>query len=125
LKTYKVLAKRRASGWELHIDDVGITRSHSLRDAEATARGYITLGTGGPAESFAVEIVPEIGGGLDEKTRAAREAVRAADRALREAAVQSREAAQELRQAGLSGRDIARVLNESPERVSQLLKAGG
>jgi hypothetical protein len=122
MNTYKVLAKRWPGGWELHIQDTGITQAHSLRDAEAKARDYIALGTGAPEDSFAVEIVPEIGGGLDEKMRAAREAVRVADRAQREAAAQWREAAHELRQAGLSGRDIARVLNESPQRVSQLLE---
>jgi hypothetical protein len=124
MKTYKVLARRWASGWELHIDDVGVTQSHSLRDAEAMARGCIALDTGAPAESFAVEIIPQIGGGLDEKTRAAREAVTAADRALRDAAVQSRSAARELQEAGLSGRDIARMLSVSPQRVSELLDTG-
>jgi DNA-directed RNA polymerase specialized sigma24 family protein len=124
MKTYKVLAKRWARGWELRIDDVGVTRSHSLRDAEAMARGCIALDTGTPAESFAVEIIPRIGGGLDEKTQAAREAVRAADRALQDAAAQSRSAAHELQQAGLSGRDIARMLNVSPQRVSELLGTG-
>jgi hypothetical protein len=122
MNTYRVLAKRWAGGWELHIQDTGITQSLSLRDAEAKARDYIALDSGAPADSFAVEIVPEIGGGLDEKTRAAREAVRAADRAQREAAIQWREAARELRQAGLSGRDIARVLDHSPQRVSQLIE---
>ena len=69
-------------------------------------------------------LTPEIGGGLDEETRAAREAVSAADRAQRLAAAQSRATARRLRQAGLSGRDIAKVLNVSPQRVSQLLRTG-
>ncbi len=77
-----------------------------------------------PSEGFAVRIIPEIGGGLDEETRAAREAVSAADKAQRQAAAQSRAAARRLRQAGLSGRDIAKVLNVSPQRVSQLLRTG-
>jgi predicted transcriptional regulator len=57
-------------------------------------------------------------------TREARDAVTAADRAQRQAAAQSREAARRLKQAGLSGRDIAKVLEVSPQRVSQLLKTG-
>jgi DNA-directed RNA polymerase specialized sigma24 family protein len=71
-----------------------------------------------------VEIIPEIGGGLDEQTRDARQAVTDADRAQRAAAERSREAARQLQRAGLSGRDIAKVLNVSPQRVSQLMKTG-
>jgi hypothetical protein len=36
MKTYKVRAKRWAHGWELRIDGVGVTRSHSL----VTPRGW-------------------------------------------------------------------------------------
>jgi hypothetical protein len=120
--TYTVRAKRWARGWELHIDGVGVTQSHTLHDAEATARDYIMLDTDAPEGSFNVEIVPDIGGGLDEQTRAARAAVAEADQAQRRAAARSRQAARDLRQAGLSGRDIAAVLKVSPQRVSQLLK---
>ena len=122
MKKYTVRAKHWARGWELHIEGVGVTQSHTLRDAESMARDYIMLDTDAPAESFDVEIVPEIGGGLDETTRAARAAVAEADQAQRHAAARSRQAAQDLRQAGLSGRDIAAVLKVSPQRVSQLLK---
>jgi hypothetical protein len=121
---YHVCAKRWEHGWELHIDDVGVTQSHSLWDAEMMARDLISRRAGLHPDSFEVAITPEIGGGLDQQTRAAREAVRAADRAQRQAAVQSREAARQLRQAGLTGRDIAKVLDVSPQRVSQLLKTG-
>ncbi len=121
---YNVRAKRWEHGWELHITDVGVTQSRSLWDAEAMARDLISRREGVPADSFGVTITPEVGGGLDEQTRAAREAVTEADRAQRRAAAQSREAARRLRQAGLSGRDIAKVLDVSPQRVSQLLKTG-
>lgn len=124
MKIYKVRAKRWARGWELHIDGVGVTQSHSLRDAEGMARDYIALDTEVLPDSFTVEIIPEIGHGLDEKTRAARKAVADASQAQRVAAAQAREAARELRAAGLSGRDIAKVLDVSPQRVSQLLKTG-
>ena len=71
MKIYRVCAKRWARGWELHIDDVGVTQSRSLRDAEGMARDYIALDIDISPESFAVEIVPEVGHGLDDKTRRA------------------------------------------------------
>jgi hypothetical protein len=120
--TYQVRAKRWAHGWELHIEGVGVTQSHTLRDAERMARDYIALDTGTDPGSFDVKIMPEIGGELGEMTAAARRAVVEAEQARRAAAAQSRDAARKLKGAGLSGRDIAAVLQVSPQRVSQLLK---
>lgn len=54
---YTVEAKRWAHGWELHIQDVGVTQAEKLDDAEATVRDYIALALEVPADSFAVEIV--------------------------------------------------------------------
>jgi len=68
-----------------------------------------------------MRVTPEIGDGLDSLAREAREATTAADKAQREAAARSREIARRLREAGLTGRDIAKVLDVSPQRVSQLL----
>jgi hypothetical protein len=109
---------------------IALTVSHEptmpqgrLADAEMMARDLIWRRVGISPDAFAVAITPEIGQGIDEEIREAREAVRAADRARREAAAQSRRAARRLQQAGLSGRDIARVLDVTPQRVSQLLKA--
>jgi hypothetical protein len=124
VKTYQVRAKRWEHGWELHIAGVGVTQSRTLWDAEEMARDLIARREDQAENAFTVTITPEIGGGLDEQTRAAREAVSAADQAQRQAAAQSRAAARRLRQAGLSGRDIAKVLNVSPQRVSQLLRTG-
>jgi hypothetical protein len=122
--TYTVHAKRWKRGWELHIDGVGVTQSRTLHDAEAMVRDYIALDTGAAPNSFNVEILPEVGDGLDEETRAARLAVAEADRAQRAAATRSREVARRLSTAGLSGREIAVVLRLSPQRVSQLLRSG-
>ena len=123
MKNYQVRAKRWEHGWELHIDGVGVTQSRTLWDAEEMARDLVGRREDLPEDAFTVTITPEIGGGLDEETRAAREAVSAANRAQRQAAAQSRAAARRLRQAGLTGRDIAKVLDVSPQRVSQLLRA--
>ena len=89
MKTYQVRAKRWEHGWELHIEGVGVTQSRTLWDAEEMARDLIARREDLPGDGFAVRITPEIGGGLDEETRAAREAVSAADQAQPLAAAQS------------------------------------
>jgi DNA-directed RNA polymerase specialized sigma24 family protein len=123
VKTYTVQAKRWARGWELHIDGVGVTQSHGLTDAETMARSYIAMETETAPDSFALTIVPQVGGGLDEAATAAREATRRAEDAQREAAAKARKVARGLREYGLTGRDISAVLGVSPQRVSQLLRA--
>lgn len=120
--TYRVRAKRWARGWELHIDGVGVTQSHRLADAKDMARSYIAMVCDVSPDLFTVDIVPEVGGGLDEAATSAREAVRQAEEAQRRAAARSRSVARQLRERGLSGRDIAALLQISPQRVSQLLQ---
>jgi hypothetical protein len=124
MTTYDVRAKRWEHGWELHIAGVGVTQSRTLWDADRMARDLVGRREGLEPGAFEVAITPEIGGGLDEETRAARDAVTEADRLQRAAAAKSREAARRLKRAGLSGRDIAKVLDVSPQRVSQLLRTG-
>lgn len=117
---------RRHSASQLHIAGVGVAQSRNLGEAEQVVRDYIETLTDHDTAGDQVAITPEVGGGLDEETRAAREAVTAADQARRDAAARLRKAARALRQeAGLSGRDIAAILQVSAQRVSQLLKASG
>lgn len=120
--TYRVRAKRWARGWELHIDGVGVTQSHGLADATEMARSYIVMMRDVAPDTFAIDIVPEVGEGLDKAATDAREAVRQAEEAQRSAAAQSRSVARRLQERGLSGRDIAALLQLSPQRVSQLLQ---
>jgi hypothetical protein len=44
--TYTALAKRWEHGWELHIDEMGVTQSRTLADAEDMVRDYIATFTG-------------------------------------------------------------------------------
>jgi DNA-directed RNA polymerase specialized sigma subunit len=120
---YDVTARHWKHGWELHIDAVGVTQSRNLAEAQTVVRDYVESLTGADASDAVVVIRTEVGDGLDEEARAAREAVAAADKATRDAAARSRKVARDLRQAGLSGRDIAAVLQVSAQRVSQLLKS--
>lgn len=122
MTTYTVRAKRWKHGWELHIDGVGVTQSRNLSAAEQMVRDYIETLTNSNTATDDVVIEPELGSGLDEAALAARESVASAERAMRAAAARSRYVAHRLSQAGLSGRDIAAIMNVSAQRVSQLLK---
>jgi DNA-directed RNA polymerase specialized sigma24 family protein len=122
-KTYRVLARRWARGWELHIEGVGVTQSRSLADAEEMVRDYVALDLGIEPHSFHVEIMPEVGSGLDEDIAAVRAQIRAAEQAMTLAAERSRAVVRALAARGLSGKDTARVLGVSPQRVSQLIRS--
>jgi DNA-directed RNA polymerase specialized sigma24 family protein len=123
--TYQVRARRWARGWELHIDGVGVTQSRSLSDAEGMVRDYIALDADADVDphAFDVVIVPEVGDGLDEHIEEVRRSIREAEQAQAQAAERSRELVRHLAAKGLSGKDTAKVLGVSPQRVSQLLKA--
>jgi hypothetical protein len=123
-KTYVVEAKRWEHGWELHVEGVGVTQSKSLGSAARMAREYISLVETISDESMIdVEIRPKIDAALGKEVTAARKAVSNLLDRQREAAALSRAAAKHLADSGLSGVDIAVVLDLSPQRVSQLLNA--
>ncbi|MHB1475211.1 MAG: hypothetical protein ACYCV4_16630 [Dermatophilaceae bacterium] len=122
--TYRVDAKRWEHGWELHVEGVGVTQSTSLHSAARIAREYISLVEGISDEStIDVEILPKIDDALGKEVVAARKAVHEIAERQREVAALSRAAAKDLAGSGLSGADIAVVLDVSPQRVSQLLRA--
>ena len=63
MKTYKVSAKRWTSGgdsgWELHVDGVGITQVDNLDQARAQARDFIETVTERSVESVDIEVLVE------------------------------------------------------------------
>ncbi|KAA9152891.1 hypothetical protein FPZ12_035850 [Amycolatopsis acidicola] len=120
--TYLVAAKRWARGWELHIENVGVTQVASLSKAEAAAREYIAFALDlDDDQAFDVDLVPQLDSALTEQVKSARAQVREAERRQREAAAKQREVARLLGRSGLSGREIAVVLGLTPQRVSQLI----
>ena len=122
--TYRVDARRWEHGWELHVEGVGVTQSKSLHSAARIAREYISLVQSISDEStIDVEILPKIDAALGKEVIAARKAVHEIAERQREVAALSRAAAKDLAGSGLSGADIAVVLDVSPQRVSQLLRA--
>jgi hypothetical protein len=116
----RVRAKRWAHGWELHIEDAGVTQSRTLEGAERMVRDYVESLTGRDTSGDTVTITPDLGG-LEEKAARIRERLAQAQQESRDAAVASREVARELRDAGLSVTDAAAVLGVSRGRISQLV----
>jgi predicted XRE-type DNA-binding protein len=119
--TYAVTARRWKHGWELHIDGVGVSQSKTLLDAESMVRDYIAIVLDVPEDSFDVSVTPEIGAGIDGEILDLERADRLAEEAVGRAAKQRVHVAARLSAAGLSGREIAKVLKVTPQRVSQLL----
>ncbi|MDQ3887402.1 MAG: hypothetical protein M3308_10450, partial [Actinomycetota bacterium] len=74
---------------------------------------------------FDIVIVTEIGDGLDGDIAEVRRKIREAEQAQVQAAERSRALVRQLAAKGLSGKDMAKVLGVSPQRVSQLLKTAG
>lgn len=124
MTTYNVRAVRWEHGWELHIDGVGVTQSRSLgANARRITTDYIRIAVGEDAARDAeINITPDLGS-LSRRVAATRRKVRAAAEAQEKAAAESRKIARELKDRGLSGKDIAEVLEVSPQRVSQIVSS--
>lgn len=119
--TYTATAKRWAHGWELHIDDVGVTQARSLSMARKAAREYIAaLYDIDDESSIDVEITPELPQELADQAAAVKEANRRAEETRDEAARKARQTIQHMLDAGLTKSDAAEVLDVSPQRISQL-----
>jgi hypothetical protein len=122
ITTYKVIARRWLRGWELHIEGVGVTQVTRLNQAEGMVRDYVSRALDIDADSVRVDLIPEIGDGLDSSIAESRKALQEADAAQRQAAERSRQVAIQLKSKGLNGVEMARVLGVTPQRVSQILK---
>jgi len=118
---YTADAVRDGRWWPPTVDGVGATQSRSLKDAPDAVRGLVSAMQDADPSTVEVTIHPQIGTDLLEHVEAARESVVRAARLQADAAAQSRAAARELLSIGLTGKDIATILDVSPQRVSQLL----
>ncbi|MEY9211252.1 hypothetical protein NI17_011280 [Thermobifida halotolerans] len=123
MRTFRVQARRRDGGWELRIEGVATVRVARLTRAEAAAREYVARTLDAAEDSFTVEVVACLDPETELMIQRAREASRRAEQAQREAARQARAVVDRLHREGLNGREIARCLGISPQRVSQLLAA--
>jgi DNA-directed RNA polymerase specialized sigma subunit len=120
-RTYTVRAVRWDGGWELHIQDIGVTQVRTLAHADAQARDYLKSLLGIDTTCIDVVIVPDLGG-LEDEAREIRHELDDAAAALLRAAEHSRRIVRALRDKGLSVTDTAAVLGVTRGRISQLMK---
>jgi predicted RNase H-like HicB family nuclease len=118
VKTYIALCQRSGSWWSISVPEIKGLHSQARRldQVEDMARDAIALMLDVPAESFAVEVRPE----LPPVAARAVEARRAAKDAAQEAEEGTTQAVRELLGDGFTVRDIGAMLGLSPQRISQI-----
>ncbi|WP_421742460.1 hypothetical protein [Cellulomonas sp.] len=121
-KTYHATAVREGKWWVITVPDIGATQVRSLYRAPEMAADMVALMLDVAAESVRVEVTPDLGP-LGTKATRAKRLLRDLENAQAVAAAASRSTVLELQKAGFTGRDIAAVLEVSPQRVSQLSAA--
>jgi hypothetical protein len=124
---YKVEITRDGRWWMVHIPEIdGLTQARRIGEAQQMAREFIALETSTPITDVMVTIasitVPGIGDiqELADDISDLREAARKAEAAVADA---TKRYAKRATQAGIPVRDIAELLDVSPQRVSQLANA--
>lgn len=120
----EVTARPWKHGWELHIEEWGVTQSRVLANAEQQVRDYIdSLGMvrGFELPADAVIRIRYDLGGLENKLETVRFQTAEAARLQLDAGTEARELVRLLRADGISVSDIAELMGVSRGRVSQLL----
>lgn len=125
-REYKIEVSRDGRWWMIHIPEIdGVTQARRLGEAEAMAREYIALALGIPIDRVKVETAsvrmeqPQFRELLSD-AREVKDLRATAREAERKATEATREYAHWLTAHGIPVRDIADLLDISPQRVSQL-----
>ena len=129
METYQVTARREGAWWSLVADDVAgrevASQSRRLDHAEDAIGEAIALVLDVDRSTFAVEVVPDLDSvPVSEEVREAIEIRRALDDLTERARLRTPPAVAELRRAGLTVRDVARLMGVTPSRVSQIEQQG-
>jgi hypothetical protein len=116
---YAATAAREGKWWVVTVPGVGVTQSRSLVDAPATARDLVSVMLDVPPSAVSVTVTPDLGPKATEVAHA-KGLLRELVTIQSKASAESRKVVTELAATGMSGKDIAAVLEMSPQRVSQL-----
>lgn len=121
-RTFEVYASQDGKAWGLTVPEVPGATSlvRRLSAAERHAREAIAWVLDVPDDSFDLHLVVHMSGDIGKELAEVRELADHAEQMMREAADRKRALIGHLKGSGLSGNDIAVVLDVSPQRVSQL-----
>ncbi len=122
MSAYTVQAVKWEHGWELHVQDVGVTQCRTLAAAAQQVRDFVATMLDVDADDAEVHLSVAIGG-VEKDVELARKMTAEAIEKQHQAATESRRVARELRTAGLSVADTAAVMAISKGRVSQLISS--
>jgi predicted RNase H-like HicB family nuclease len=122
VKIYTVHAERAEGWWGLTVPEVpgAVSQVRSLAHAEDYVREAIAFVTGLAADTFGVDIIPQLPEALAVQVAEVRAAAAAAEQAQALAGNLSRAVVAKLASAGFNGRETAVILGLSKQRVSQL-----
>lgn len=120
--TYTVTATPWEHGWELHVDDVGVTQVANLANAHAQVRDYIETELERDLTDTRIVIVYDLEGNLAKEAAAVKAAADKVASETVEVAARTREVVKRMKRSGISQSDIAVVMGVSKGRVSQLVK---
>ena len=120
MTTYRAHATRDDRYWLVHVPEVDrYTQARTVDEVEPIARDLIAIMTGSD-DPVDLEVTVELPATVRAKLDRAEQA-RETERAARaDAATELRSAAVELKRAGMSVRELGRVLGVSYQRASQL-----
>lgn len=119
--TYTAIAAREGRWWVLTVDGIGVTQSRTLKDAPGAVCGLVSAMLDVDQADINAVVVPQVSPTVLDRVEAARRSVVQLQAMQHEVATESRAAARDLEREGLTGADIAYILEVSPQRVSQLL----
>ena len=123
---YTVTAERgQGPVWVLQCQEHpgAISQGRRLADAPGLMKEAIAFVSGVPQDEVEIEVRPVLSDHLRKAIDEARQHVQQAAAQQVAAGLSHRAIARELRAAGMSGADIAVVLEVSPQRVSQLVNS--
>ncbi|MGW5240691.1 type II toxin-antitoxin system HicB family antitoxin [Monashia sp. NPDC004114] len=123
---HEVHAVKHEQWWLVTSPDApgAVSQVRSVSHAEEHAREAIAFVLDVPEDSFDITLVIELPGPLEGEVKAAKDAIAELAELQKRTAELSRTAARHLAEAGLKGVEVAKVLDVSPQRVSQLIPTG-
>lgn len=119
MSAYQAGARREHPHWVVTVAGVGVTQGRSLQEAEEMAVDLVEAMTGEHSDDIVVTLTPQLGDDIDQQVAEARRLAAVAQQAQAAATAAARRAVETMRRT-MTGRDVARVLGVSEQRVSQI-----